>query len=114
MDCGRLGDADYCVGVCHSDCEKLNGSGDMGKIIRDTTVAEAIDEVLFDARQPVSGREIFENLPVERMVKALSYRQFWQHFWGMQQRKKNKIEKVACPQAKQRRCWCYVIRNHKR
>lgn len=83
----------------------------MEKKIRDTTVAEAIFEVLESAKKPLSGREIFECLPVERMVKNVSYREFWQHFSMMKRRKRQPILKAECPSGEQpARCWCYTVK----
>lgn len=89
-----------------------NGSIFMNKLknIKDTTVSEAIDEVLEAAKEPLTSREIFNSLPFNRMVKTLSFSEFWQHFGMKMKRRKMPIRKSKCPKSKQHyKCSCYVL-----
>lgn len=85
---------------------------DMKKQIRDTTVSEAIFDVLEQANKPLSGREIFNAMPHERLVKNLNMRDFWRHFGGFVKRKRQKVEKCPCPEPNQKvrkkqQCYCF-------
>lgn len=78
------------------------------KRIRDTTVSEGIDEVLELAKEPLTSYEIFQALPSDRLVKLLSFREFWQHFGMMRKRKRDPVLKVKCI-GKDTCTWCYCL-----
>lgn len=88
----------------------------MKKNIRDTTIAEAIFDVLEQAKKPLSASEIFNLLPHDRLVKNLTLREFWRHFGKFVKRKKIRVEKQKCPNEtkvfrRKQYCYCFKKEN---